>query len=144
MNMSLQREASFINLIKDGSPIVWDNVIIVVREPTAMSKLNKACQGALAAVKELAPDADIKTLGFKFESSVEDKEELADMRKRERKRMFIVSDEELRSQITSKIGEIGSPIQVIFKDNKCLVKSDNYFILCNQTCVNFEFYSGLR
>ena len=84
MTQSFQREAGFINLIKDGK--VWDNVIIVVREPTAMSKLNKACQGALAAVKELAPDADIKTLGFKFESSVEDKEVLADMSKKERKR----------------------------------------------------------
>lgn len=121
MDARLQKQAKFINQFGEG--IIWNNVIIVAKQPGSFN-LEQATQGAREAAKQNAwITTQIKTTGFTYmddniPSDVKDTiNALPDSIK---DKMLLVTDEQVHDQLKKLLGEIDKPVQVIFRDSKCL------------------------
>jgi len=117
----LQRQADFINQFKED--VIWDNVIIVAKQPGSFN-LSRACQGAAEAAKyHTGKTTNIQMMGFTYlDDTIPEKlrSALENLEKEERDKMLLVTDEEVISQIDEAIAKIETPVKVIFEDSKCV------------------------
>lgn len=117
----LQRQADFINQF--GEEAIWNNTIIVAKQPGSFN-LEQATQGAVEAARNHAgPDARIRTVGFTYlddsiPGHVSDSiEALPDSVKN---KMLLVTDQQVRQQLGKMLDEIERPVQVVFRNSKCV------------------------
>lgn len=117
----LQKQAEFINLFKEGE--VWDNVIILAKQPGGYN-VDLACQGALEAARAHAwENSKVRTVGFTYMDSsipLTVKKTLQSLDSEDRRRMLLVTDDDVHQILKREIDSIDRPLQIIFRDSKCL------------------------
>ena len=121
MDARLQKQAKFINQFGEGN--IWKNVIIVAKQPGSFN-LEAATQGAVEAAKLHSwTNTEIKTTGFTYmDDSIPEsvKTSINELPASIKSSMLLVTDEQVHDKLHQLISDIEKPVQIVFRDSKCL------------------------